>query len=118
MNPRFENFENDVMIGHITFKDAAEAKTLCRKMVEERLIACANISPEIQSLYMWDGVLQEDIEARAFIKTTAANSVRITDFLQKNHSYSVPAAVFWKVDAGSAAYLNWVLGEVKQESSS
>jgi periplasmic divalent cation tolerance protein len=106
-------FEHDIVIGHITFKDATEAKTLCRKMVEERLIACANISPEIHSIYMWEGVLQEDTEARAFVKTTAAKSVRVTDFLQGNHSYSVPSVVFWRVDSGNAPYLEWVRGEVK-----
>jgi periplasmic divalent cation tolerance protein len=99
---------NPVVIGHVTFKDVAEAQTLCRRLVEERLIACANITPEIRSIYRWEGVVHDDIEARALIKTTAANAERILEFLKRNHSYSVPAVVFWPIDSGNSDYLTWV----------
>ena len=55
---------------YITTKDEDEAKKIGRALVEEKLVACVNIHP-INSIYRWQGEVQEDSEVAVFVKTKA-----------------------------------------------
>ena len=57
-------------------------------------MACVNIVPTIQSIYRWEGKLENDTEALMIIKTKLAKSAAVVEFVKANHPYSVPEVIF------------------------
>ena len=91
----------------------AEAETLGRTLVGERLAACVNVVPSVRSIYRWEGEVQADDEALLVIKTTEARLGALTERVQALHSYDLPEVLALPAVGGSAAYLGWVAGEVE-----
>lgn len=46
---------------YVTAASMNEAKTIAKALVTDRLVACANIIGDIQSVYWWDGAIQEGL---------------------------------------------------------
>ena len=92
----------------ITVKDAAEARNIGRKLVEEKLIACANYFP-INSIYRWKGDIEESGEFAIIAKTRAALAERLIQRVKQLHSYEVPCVVTWDIEEGNPDYLKWIL---------
>jgi periplasmic divalent cation tolerance protein len=85
----------------------ADAATLARTLVEERLAACVNVLPPMISLYRWQGTVEQDREQQLVIKTTTDRVPALQTRLRQLHPYELPE--FLVIDAsGSDAYLAWV----------
>lgn len=93
-----------------TIDDAERAATIARALVERRLAACVQIS-SIQSVYRWEGDVQEDPELRLLIKTTRERYAAVEALLKELHSYDLPAIVALDIAAASPEYADWVEGE-------
>ena len=93
---------------YITTKDAAEAKTIGTHLVEERLAACANILPAIESIYEWKGELVHDHEAALVVKTSQELLDSLVARVKQLHSYECPCIVALPIIGGSDDFLNWV----------
>ena len=50
----------DALIAFTTFANVEDATRITRTLVEERLIACANLLPGARSIYRWQGAIQDD----------------------------------------------------------
>ncbi|GGB37638.1 cytochrome c biogenesis protein [Roseibium aquae] len=85
-----------------------EARAIARACVEARLVACAHLD-EIESCFFWDGAMQEEREVRVMLKTIEESYDAVVDMIQKHHSYEEPAIYAFKIDVGSASYLQWIL---------
>ena len=84
-----------------------EADKLARQLVEQQLAACVQMMP-INSVYSWEGAIQQDDEVLLLIKTASARYAGVEAFLLANHSYSVPEILQLPIEQGSAAYLKWL----------
>ncbi len=91
----------------ITAKDAVEAQTIGRTLVEEKLIACANYFP-INSIYRWKGAIEESGEVAIIAKTRAALVDSLIQRVKQLHSYEVPCVVTWNIVEGNSDYLKWI----------
>jgi len=90
-----------------TEDDAAEAAGL---LLDEGLVACANILPPMRSLYAWRGERGEARECGALFKTNAALLSRAIERLEAIHSYEAPAIIGWLSDGSGAAAADWLGG--------
>jgi periplasmic divalent cation tolerance protein len=90
-------------------EDAAAAAA--GQLLDEGLIACANILPAMRSLYVWQGERGEANECGALFKTEAGLLERAVARLAAIHPYDTPAIAGWNVDAAPPATLAW-LGEL------
>jgi len=90
---------------------AKEAALIARMLLEEKLIACANLIPGVQSLYRWKGEICDDRETVLVMKAAEKNVAKLLKRLKELHSYDVPEFLVLGVDAGSGEYVKWVLGE-------
>jgi periplasmic divalent cation tolerance protein len=93
---------------YVTAGDVAEARRIGRTVVEERLAACANIVPGVQSVYWWEGQIEESSEAALILKTTGARLEALVERVRELHSYDCPCIEALAVVGGNAAFLDWV----------
>jgi periplasmic divalent cation tolerance protein len=91
-----------------TASSPEESKKIARVLVESRLAACVNIMPNIESVYRWDGKVEEAQEYLLLIKTTAEAYPAIRDAIHQLHTYEVPECIALSVEEGSEAYLKWI----------
>jgi len=88
-----------------------EAKSLAKGILEERLGACVNIIPKIESLFWWEGKIQKDEEALLIVKTTQIKAEALITFIKDNHPYDVPEVITVQLAEGLPDYLDWVAEE-------
>lgn len=93
---------------YVTAGDAQEAKEIGRALVEARLVACANVLPQMIPIFWWEGRVQEDSEAVLIAKTRAALVDSVIDFVRRQHSYECPAVLAIPVHAGNPGFLDWI----------
>ncbi len=98
----------DEVVVLITASSAEEAAKLGRALVEERLIACANIVGGVRSFFFWEGKLQDERETLMICKSTSLLMDRIIKRVKELHSYTVPEIIALPIVAGSKEYLEWV----------
>lgn len=94
------------------FPDAEAAREIARRLLDDGLIACANLVPGMHSLYIWNGERGEAEECGALFKTEAALLDRVIARIVELHPYEEPAVLAWRCDAAGAGTLAW-LGELQ-----
>lgn len=99
---------NDVLIILTTWPDAESARAAARKLVEEKLAACGNLVPGVESIYRWQGTIETSNEVLVIFKTTAPRYAAIEARIRELHSYEVPEILAMPIGAGLPAYLRWV----------
>lgn len=77
-------------------------------LVNENLVACANINTGTKSFYKWEGELQLDEEVTLFLKTTEAKLSQAIDRLRVLHTYDIPCITAWPIERGDPAFLKWI----------
>ncbi len=98
----------DEVVVLITTSSADEAAKIGRALVEERLVACANIVGGVRSLFFWDGKTRDEQETLMICKSRSALMDRIVERVKQLHSYTVPEIIALPIVAGSKEYLDWV----------
>ena len=98
-----------------TVSSPEESKKIAHALVKDRLAACVNIIPKIESVYRWEGKVEEAQEYLLLIKTTTESFPAIRDAIQQLHSYEVPECIALAIDDGSEKYLNWITDSVKKD---
>lgn len=99
-----------------TTPDMITAEKLAYLLVENRLAACVNIVPEVQSVYYWEGKLTRERETKLMIKTSSACADRARKFIKANHPYKVPEITTFGAKGDVAMdvnYWKWVEANVK-----
>ena len=92
-----------------TAPDAETAARIGRALVDEGLIACANVVPGIRSIYRWQGRVADDAEVLLVLKTRASRCAAVAARVKALHPYELPEVVALPVVGGNEAYLDWVL---------
>jgi len=90
-----------------------EANKLARKLVEQRLAACVNLVPKIESYFWWDDAVQHDEEALLIVKTTESRFRDLMDFVQENHPYDLPEVIGFPLSEGLPEYIAWIRKETE-----
>lgn len=101
----------DIVSVYATFGSDEEAKRVARQLIEERLVACANVLAPCHSIYRWQGKVEEATEVPVLFKTGADTAERLIKRIGELHSYDVPAAVVWPIADALSDYAQWVADE-------
>jgi len=97
---------------YTTTSSPEEARKLAKKMLEEQLVACANIIDGVSSFYRWNGSIESDSESIVIAKTVISKRRLVIDRLSELHSYSTPCVVSYDIANGQPDYLAWIQEEV------
>ena len=85
-----------------------EARTTCRYLVQERMVACANIIPWVESIYMWDNKLNTEQETKVILKTTRDRFEQVKEVILEQTEYEVPEILVISIEDGNQSYIDWV----------
>ncbi len=91
-----------------TAKDETQANKIAEKLVEEKLIACANIVPGVQSVFRWEGKTDRAREVLLIFKSRRRHFSAIVNTVKALHSYDVPEVIALPIVEGNKDYLDWL----------
>ncbi len=97
---------------YITTSGKEESRNIAKKLVEEKLAACVNIIPSIESIYLWKGEIEEDEESLLIAKTKVERIDKIIKRVKEIHSYETPAILAIPIIEGSKDYLDYLEDEM------
>jgi periplasmic divalent cation tolerance protein len=92
-----------------TFPSEDIATKVVKKLLKEKLCACANIL-KVNSLYTWKGKIEDGKEFLCIFKTTTHNSARLAQEIIRLHPYDVPEIVELDMKSVTGGYLEWMNG--------
>lgn len=93
---------------HWTSGSIDEARKISRYLVQERYVACAQIIPWIESIYMWNNNLETAQESKIVMKTRLEQYDKIKEIILQNCKYEVPEITYQHIDGGNKEYLDWL----------
>ncbi len=85
-----------------------ESKKIAHALIKEKLAACVNIIPQVQSLFLWKKNTCIEEEVLLIVKSKMTLFDEIIDRVKQLHSYEVPEIIALPVIGGSDDYLQWV----------
>jgi periplasmic divalent cation tolerance protein len=98
------------LIVFMTAGSREEAVKIVRVLLEERLIACANIVDVVSSFFWWKGEIEEEKEVLAIMKSSEKLFTKLSERIVGLHSYDVPEILAVPVVDGSPSYVDWLKG--------
>ncbi|WVZ58680.1 hypothetical protein U9M48_008922 [Paspalum notatum var. saurae] len=127
------------IVVYVTVPNREAVKKLAGSIISEKLAACVNIVPGIESVYlaMLNGCfscslssivllnnncdqqpihyqVQSDAEELLIIKTRDSLLDALTEHVKANHEYDVPEVIALPIQGGSMKYLEWLKNSTKE----
>jgi periplasmic divalent cation tolerance protein len=100
--------DQKILLALSTFPDRETAQRVSNQLVTEKFVACANILPQVESVYRWDGKIENGTETLVFFKVSEERQAAFQEKLRSLHPYNVPEIIFIPVSSGLPDYLRWV----------
>jgi len=98
----------EVLIVFTAFASEADAARVARTLVEERLVACANLLPGARSIYRWRAAVKDEREVVVLMKTRKQDWTALVSRLHELHPYDTPECVAVRIAAGAPKYMAWL----------
>lgn len=103
-----------LLLALTTIGSRDEAEAIARALLDERLVACANLLPGCRSVYLWQGAVEDADETLILFKTTRNRYRAFEERLRALHPYELPEIVALSPDAVLPAYAAWVIRETRR----
>jgi len=100
--------ETDYVLVLTTLPADADAAAFAHTLVDARLAACVNVMPLMDSVYRWEGDIEQETERQVMIKTSRDRVAALWDRVRELHPYDVPEFLVLPIVDGNDAYLRWV----------
>jgi len=98
-----------ILLALSTFPNAETARKISNQLVAESFAACANILPDVESIYRWKEKIETGNEILVFFKVSEDRQSAFQEKLRSLHPYEVPEIIFIPVRNGLPEYLRWVV---------
>lgn len=96
-----------------TLKTRQEAETIARLLLQDKMIACANILDALESLYLWNGTVEKSTEALLMCKTTAKLLYKVIELIESEHPYDCPVIETLRIETLNPKADLWLKGCLK-----
>ena len=103
---------NQLICISTTTANKEKAESIASVLVDRRLAACVQILGPIQSIYRWQGNVEQSEEWLCVAKTTEERFTGVEAAIREHHDYDEPEIIATPIVAGSRSYLDWVRREV------
>lgn len=98
----------------INCPDRAIAERIAKAAVGDRLAACANVFPQISSVYRWKGAVEQADEIPLLLKSRSAHFEAVAELVSSIHPYETPSIVATELVAIDAGYADWLAAETRE----
>jgi periplasmic divalent cation tolerance protein len=102
----------DKIVVLVTGKNARECARIAKHLIAQKLIACANLVPQVRSIYSWKGKVADEKECLMLLKSSRELFPALQREIERLHSYSVPEIIALPIVEGSENYLEWIAESV------
>jgi periplasmic divalent cation tolerance protein len=103
-----KDLQNGYVIVMVTTASKQEAETIAQRLLQERLIACANIIGPVSSLFHWAGKTERAEEYLILMKSRKDLFEKLAETVKALHSYEVPEILALPITDSSKEYLDWL----------
>jgi len=112
---KIQNMASSIRMTYITCPNIETARKMANGIIHNKLAACVNILPEVESVYSWEGKIENEKETVLFVKSTVDKSEELKKYVRENHPYDEPAFLALEVDenASSGNFISWIKNQVK-----
>lgn len=100
--------DREYVVVMLTTANMAEAERITQCLLDERLIACANIVGSASSLFWWAGNVERAEEFVILMKSRLDLFERLVEKVKALHSYEVPEIIALPIVQGSPSYVQWL----------
>ena len=107
--------KSKILFVYVTCANKAEAEHIGRSSVEKSLAACANIFPDITSIYSWKGELKHEVECVSILKTDSEHFEDLKKHILEVHSYECPCITAFSAEQGHQAYFDWIQNQLSKK---
>jgi periplasmic divalent cation tolerance protein len=101
-------FSTDYVLVLTTLPSDGDPAAFARALIDERLAACVNLLPAMESIYRWERQVEHESERQVLIKTTRDRTAALWERVRELHPYEVPEFVVIPIMDGNEAYLRWI----------
>lgn len=100
---------------HWTSGSLDEARHISRLLVQERYVACAQLIPWIESVYLWNNQMETSQESKIVLKTRLENYDKVREIIEQNSKYEVPEVTWFKIEGGNRSYMDWLRASTQKK---
>ena len=100
----------------VTAPDLKTARALAKSALKKRLIACANLVPDLESHYRWQGKTASAMEVLLILKTRKSRLPALEKLILAGHPYDTPEFLALPLAAGTGRYLRWISQSCRSRS--
>ena len=93
---------------HWTAPTMEEARKVAKYTVEQKLAACVQLIPHVESHYVWQGVAECGQEIKVVFKTRKTRFYAVREAILQLGSYEVPEVTAVPIIMGHTPYLHWL----------
>ena len=97
----------------VTAPGVKTARALAKVALQARLVACANLIPQLQSHYWWQGKIEKSTEVLILFKTVQSKLAALEKLVLANHPYDTPEFIVLQLKHGNKRYLDWLAASVR-----
>ena len=99
---------NQIVLIYTTLHDQKTGQMVAQRLLEKKLIACANIFPPHIAVYEWDGNIVDDAEVAVIFKTSKAKQQECMAAIAELHHNECPAIVALESSDTNKPFFDWV----------
>lgn len=108
----------EALVVFVTCPNRRHAQRLANTLIQQRLAACINILPVVQSLFWWQGRVDRARETLLIIKTSARRFEALRRSVCALHPYDVPEVIAIPIRKAHGPYLRWIHACLRRPSAS
>jgi len=101
----------------VTTSSREEAEKIAKTLLEERLVACANIIGPVHSLFWWQGKIDTAQEHLILMKTRKDLFSKLSERVKALHSYQIPEIIAVPIVKGFKPYMEWLEDSLKMSDN-
>jgi periplasmic divalent cation tolerance protein len=98
---------------YTTWPDDKSARFASQILLQEKLVACSNLYPAVESQYWWQGKIESSNECVLILKTTLQLKAALEKRFLELHPSEIPCFLEMRLESGNPAYLNWLRENLK-----
>ena len=103
-----EKDESEPVVVLTTFPNDGDVRAFALALVGDRQAACVPVLPAGESVYRWEGVVEQARERQLVVKTTREMVDTLRRRVAALHPYDTPEFLVLNVVGGEARYLAWI----------